>query len=95
MTDSDSCAERLFIVCHPSPPPDNVLKDIFSRFGGLIDVFMLKNKNFGYAKYSSIESAEKAIQVLHGAEVLGKKLKVLQAEPPKSSSESARKRPRT
>jgi len=94
MTDSENCAERLFIVCHPSPPPDNVLKDIFSRFGGLIDVFMLRNKNFGYAKYSSIEAAENAIQILHGAEVLGKKLKVLQAEPPKSS-ESTRKRPRT
>ena len=94
LSEAESCAERLFIVCQPSPPPDNVLKDIFSRFGDLIDVFMLKNKNFGYAKYSSIESAETAIQVLHGAEILGKKLKVLQAEPPKST-ETARKRPRT
>lgn len=96
LSDSETCAERLFIVCHPSPPPDNVLKDVFCRFGDLIDVFMLRNKNFGYAKYSSVESAERAIRILHGAEVLGKKLKVLQAEPPKSSSsESARKRPRT
>ncbi|XP_002163488.1 RNA-binding protein 45 [Hydra vulgaris] len=94
ISDAESCAERLFIVCQPSPPPDHILKDIFSRFGDLIDVFMLKNKNFGYAKYSSIESAEAAIQTLHGAEILGKKLKVLQAEPPKSN-ETARKRPRT
>ena len=54
---------------------------------------MLRNKNFGYAKYSSSASAEKAIEVLNGQEVLGKKMKVLPAEPPKSS-ESARKRPR-
>jgi len=63
--------------------------------GDLIDVFTLKNKNFGYAKYAAAEGAEKAMQVLHGAEVCGAKLKVLTAEPPKSVDESARKRPRT
>lgn len=94
LSDTETCAERLFIVCHPTPPPDNVLKDVFSRFGHLIDVYMLRNKNFGYAKFSNAEAAENAIQVLHGAEVVGKKLKVLHAEPPKSS-ESSRKRPRT
>jgi len=94
MSDNDSCAERLFIVCHPTPPPDNVLKDVFSRFGDLIDVYMLRHKNFGYAKFSRAESAERAIQVLHGAEIMGKKLKVLPAEPPKPN-ENSRKRPRT
>lgn len=94
MSDSDNCVERLFIVCHPSPPPESVLKDIFSRFGDLIDVYLLKNKNFGYAKFSKAEAAEKAIRVLHGAEVMGKRLKVLQAEPPKGN-ETSRKRPRT
>lgn len=92
--DVNECAERLFVVCQPSPPPPNVLVDIFSRFGDLIDVFMLKNKNFGYAKYASADAAEKAIQTLHGAEVFNSRLKVLTAEPPKTA-ESARKRPRT
>ena len=94
LSDSAECAERLFVVCHPSPPPSNVLVDVFSRFGDLLDVFMLKNKNFGYAKYASADAADQAMQALHGAEVFGKKLKVLTAEPPKTA-ESARKRPRT
>ena len=94
LSDSDTCVERLFIVCQPTPPPENVMKDVFSRFGDLIDVYILRNKNFGYAKYARAESAERAIQVMHGAEILGKKLKVLHAEPPKSN-ENSRKRPRT
>lgn len=93
-SETEECAERLFIVCHPSPPPPNVLVDVFSRFGDLLAVFMLKNKNFGYAKFASVEAAEQAMKTLHGAEILGKELKVLTAEPPKTA-ESARKRPRT
>ena len=92
--DTNECVERLFVVCHPSPPPPNVLVDVFSRFGDLIDVFMLRDKNFGYAKFASAEAASQAMDALHGAEVFGKKLKVLTAEPPKTA-ESARKRPRT
>ena len=88
------CAERLFIVCHPNPLPDFMLRDVFSRFGGLIDVYLLRNKNFGYAKFATIDSAEKAIKTLHGHDVHGIKLKVLQADPPRES-ETARKRPRT
>jgi len=96
LADSDTCecVERLFVVCQPTPPPTNALIDTFCRFGDLIDVFMLKEKNFGYAKYASAEAAAEAMKALHGVEVCGKKLKVLAAEPPKTA-ESARKRPRT
>lgn len=54
---------RLFIVCHPSPPPIYALKDVFGRFGNLIDIYMLNGKTFGYAKYASKDSADKAIVV--------------------------------
>lgn len=54
---------RLFVVCHPSPPPLYALKDIFGRFGNLIDIFMLNGKNFGYAKYASKSSADEAKNV--------------------------------
>jgi hypothetical protein len=41
MVDQDTpVAERLFIVCAPHPPPPNVLKDVFCRFGDLIEVIM-------------------------------------------------------
>ncbi|XP_018320723.1 RNA-binding protein 45 [Agrilus planipennis] len=78
------CITRCFIVCSPNPPPMSIMKDIFSRFGNLIDVYMLNNRNCGYAKYATKESAESAIKTLHGAEVCGIRLKVMQAEEPKN-----------
>ena len=87
-------AERLFIVCTPTSPGDKALKDVFCRFGDLIDVYMLKNKNFGYAKFASKSSAKNAMDSLHGEEVMGVKMKVLPADPPRSQ-DPARKRPRT
>ncbi|XP_021956223.1 RNA-binding protein 45 isoform X2 [Folsomia candida] len=79
--------ERLFVVCQPRPPPLYALKDVFGRFGNLIDIFMLSGKNHGYAKYATKGSADEARMVLHGQEVLGMRLKVLPAEPqePKGS----------
>ncbi|KAF0305374.1 RNA-binding protein 45 [Amphibalanus amphitrite] len=74
-------AERLFIVCHPAPPPPYTLKDVFGRFGNLIDIYILSGKTCGYAKYACKESAEKAIQTLHGQELCGARLKVMPAEP--------------
>ena len=95
LADSKSeVAERLFIVCTPSSPGDKALKDVFSRFGDLIDVYMLKNKNFGYAKFATKAAAKTAMDALHGEELLGVRLKVMPADPPRSQ-DPARKRPRT
>ncbi|CAG9858781.1 unnamed protein product [Phyllotreta striolata] len=71
---------RCFVICFPQVLPPSVLKDVFCRFGGLIDIYMLHNRNCGYAKYASKESAEAAIKKLHGAEILGVRLKVFEAE---------------
>jgi hypothetical protein len=73
--------ERLFLVCTPAPPPLYALKDVFSRFGGLIDVYLLKGKRCGYALFSSGESAEEARAALNGQEVMGVRVKVMLAEP--------------
>lgn len=54
---------RCFVVCSPTALSHTVLKNLFSRFGNLIDVYMLNNKNYGYAKYASKESAAQAISV--------------------------------
>lgn len=40
-----------------------VMRDVFCRFGNLIDVYVLQRKNVGYAKYASVESANEAIKV--------------------------------
>lgn len=85
-------AARLFIVCQPVAPPEHILKDVFCRYGNLIDIWMVSNRNFGYAKFANKDSANAAIAGLNGQEVLGMKMKVLHADPPKN--ESSRKRPR-
>jgi hypothetical protein len=88
-------AERLFIVCTPYHPLIYILKDVFGRFGNLIDIYLLAGKTCGYVKYASKESAEKAVSTLHGQEVCGNRLKVMLADPqdPKSMGDP-RKRPK-
>ncbi|XP_035730098.1 RNA-binding protein 45-like [Vespa mandarinia] len=84
-------AKRCFIVCGPPVPPIYAMKDAFCRFGNLIDVYMLPGKNCGYAKYATIASADEAIEVLHGQEICGSRLKVLEAEE-RSVGDDRRKR---
>ncbi|XP_062543273.1 RNA-binding protein 45 [Armigeres subalbatus] len=84
-------AQRCFIVCIPKALPISVLKQTFCRFGDLIDLYLLPNKNCGYVKYASEKSAKKAMETLHGAEILSVRLKVLEAEEP---SNDRRKRMR-
>nr|CAH7754687.1 unnamed protein product [Callosobruchus chinensis] len=74
------CVARCFIVCNPYALSQNILRDLFCRFGNLIDVYMVHNKNYGFAKYTSKVSAEMAIQNLHEAEINAVKLKVIEAE---------------
>lgn len=83
--DSD-VAKRLFLVCKPAPPSLTVLRDVFCRFGELINVYTLPNKTVGYARYASASSANEAMNLLHGAEICGVRMKVIEAEeeaPPK------------
>jgi len=87
-------AERLFLVCTPSPPPLYALKDVFGRFGNLIDIYLLNGKSCGYAKYGVRECAEKAVEALHGQEVCGSRLKVMPADPQDKTALETRKRPK-
>jgi len=93
-------SERLFIVCTPVPPQLYAMKDVFGRFGNLIDIYMLNGKTCGYAKYAMKESAERAIEALHGQELCGSRLKVMLADPHQKSKDSSngdsamRKRPK-
>jgi hypothetical protein len=51
-------AQRCFIVCSPHTLPTHVLKQVFCRFGNLIDVYLLNNRNCGYVKYATADSAK-------------------------------------
>ncbi|XP_043650722.1 RNA-binding protein 45 [Drosophila teissieri] len=75
----DQVAQRLFIVLSANLP-HSILKNIFSCWSGLIDVYLLPNKNCGYVKYAEVESAQMAIRTLNGAEICGTKIKVMEAE---------------
>ncbi|XP_011548611.3 RNA-binding protein 45 [Plutella xylostella] len=85
-------AKRCFLVCKPEPPSLQVLRDVFCRFGNLINVYTLPNKTVGYARYALAQSADEAIRVLHGSEICGVRVKVLEAE---DEDQSAQKRRRT
>lgn len=78
-------AERLFVVCTPSPPPIYAVKDVFGRFGALIDFYFLNGKRCGYALFSKAESANEAIRSLNGQEICGVRMKVMLAEPVKGN----------
>ncbi|CAO1401951.1 unnamed protein product [Diamesa tonsa] len=80
-------AQRCFIVCSPHTLPVSVLKQAFCRFGNLIDVYLLSGRNCGYVKFSVAESAKQAMTILHGAEIYGVRLKVLEAEEPRSDQQ--------
>ena len=85
---------RVFFVCNPTPPSDQVLRTIFGRFGILTDIWIIRGKNYGYAKFTTRIAAESAITALHGMEVFGIKLKVMLADPPPEDG-SRNKRPKT
>ncbi|XP_036671896.3 RNA-binding protein 45 [Drosophila suzukii] len=72
-------AQRLFIVLSANLPL-SILKNVFSCWSGLIDVYLLPNKNCGYVKFAETESAQLAIDTLNGAEICGTKIKVMEAE---------------
>ena len=85
-------AERLFVVCTPVPPQLYTLKDVFGRFGNLIDIYMLNGKTCGYAKYASKESAQLAVAALHGQEMTAEPQQ--QQPQQQDKADSSRKRPK-
>lgn len=87
LPDDTPVAKRLFIVCQPSGTPEKILRDAFCRMGNLIEVYLLPARNYGYAKFATLESAQKAIQLLHGQNIGGNRLKVIEAEPTKKDLE--------
>lgn len=89
----DGPTHRLFIVCQPGLPSMYALRDIFGRFGNLVEVYTLHGKNCGYVTYATQDSAEEAIKKLHLQEVCGMRMKVMVAEPPRGGPDrSDRKR---
>ncbi len=64
----------------------------YSRFGSLMEVYLVPGRNVGYIKYADRKPAHDAIALLHGKVINGIKMKVMLADPPK---EESHKRQRT
>ncbi|KAK6627486.1 hypothetical protein RUM44_009964 [Polyplax serrata] len=72
---------RLFVVFNPGIPERYAIKDVFGRFGKITDIFLLVGKNVGYISYNKKEAVKDAIEALHGHELCGMYMKVMEAEP--------------
>ncbi|XP_042301737.1 RNA-binding protein 45 [Sceloporus undulatus] len=81
-----SVRERLFILFHPYPLPQDVLDNVLSRFGSFINAYIIPGENMAFAMFAERASASDAIAVLHGKTVNGVKLKVKLADLPIENS---------
>ncbi|CAF1217774.1 unnamed protein product, partial [Didymodactylos carnosus] len=61
------------------PIPDDYLRDVFNRFGNLIDISM-RGPRMAYATYSTVKSANKACEQLNGQEILHTRIKIVEVD---------------
>ncbi len=73
------------------------LKDLFSEFGEVVNVNIIKDKfsgqskGFGFVEMPSNSEADKAIKALNGNELKGRNIKVSQGERRRKSSSRRRR----
>lgn len=60
------------------------LEQLFSNYGEVRQVNIIKGKGFGFVEMSSQLEAEKAREALNGSEFEGRTLRVDEARPPKT-----------
>jgi len=74
--------ERIFFALKNAQdqPKPAMLTDVFCRFGNLIEVYLIRGKKCGYARYASKESAAACIACLNNEDLLGSRLVVETAE---------------
>ncbi|CAA7043912.1 unnamed protein product [Microthlaspi erraticum] len=64
----------------------DLLKEVFGRFGKIVDAIMVSDretglsKGFGFVTYDSIDAANNAIQYMHDQEIDGRIIRVDQAD---------------
>jgi RNA recognition motif-containing protein len=76
---------RLFVILS-NPLPNYLLQDLFSKYGALEYVRLQKDKNYGYAKYTTQAAAQIAMAYLNNLEFHGQKITITPALPPNSDS---------
>ncbi|MGE4554953.1 MAG: RNA recognition motif domain-containing protein [Candidatus Paceibacterota bacterium] len=78
---------RLYVGSLSYDTTEDTLKDVFSQAGTVVsttiitDKYSGRSKGFGFVDMSSEEEAEKAIEMLNGQEIDGRKIIVDKARP--------------
>ncbi len=79
--------KKLFVGNLSWDATDNDLKEIFSKFGELSEVTVLRerdtnrSKGFGFVTFTNDKEAETAINEMNGKELMGRALTVNEARP--------------
>lgn len=66
---------------------DEQLQELFSNYGTVKSVNVIKGKGFGFVEMETAEEAQKARDGLDGTEYEGRTMKIGEARPPKRDSE--------
>lgn len=80
-------AKKLFVGSLPWSVDDQKLGDLFSQAGTVVSAMVLKDRDtgrsrgFGFVEMSSDEEADKAIEMLNGSDIEGRKIVVNEAKP--------------
>ena len=80
-------AKRLFVGGLPYSTTDDQLKDHFSQAGNVVSAQVVidrmsgRSKGFGFVEMSTDDEANKAIEMLNGTDMGGRKLAVNEARP--------------
>ena len=62
------------------------LKELFGKFGDVVEVNVIEGKGFAFVEFSDADSASKAQAELNGQDFEGRSMRVDEARPPKKKS---------
>lgn len=80
-------AQKLYVGNLSYTTTDESLRDTFAEAGGVLSATVIKDKmtgrsrGFGFVEMDSDDAAAKAIEILNGKEIEGRKLVVNEAQP--------------
>ena len=80
-------AKKLFVGNLPFSVTDSVLSDLFSKAGAvesatvITDKMSGRSKGFGFVEMATEEEAQKAVEMLNGADMDGRNISVAEARP--------------
>lgn len=86
----DVMAKKLYIGNLPYSTTDENLEQVFSRWGSVASVKIIKDREtgrsrgFGFIEMESEDAAEDAIRNMHGQDFEGRELTVCEARPPQA-----------